>query len=45
MAESVLLGLNGEPNIYECAFVASDVSTHVWPSATNVPLHLFRPDE
>jgi len=26
MAESVLLGLNGEPNIYECAFVASDVS-------------------
>lgn len=26
MAESVLLGLNGEPNIYECAFVQSDVS-------------------
>jgi hypothetical protein len=26
MAESILLGLNGEPNIYECAFVASDVS-------------------
>ncbi|KAG1674612.1 hypothetical protein FOA52_001861 [Chlamydomonas sp. UWO 241] len=25
MAESVLLGLNGEPNIYECAFVQSDV--------------------
>lgn len=27
MAESVLLGLNGEPNIYECAFVASEVSS------------------
>ena len=26
MAESTLLGLNGEPNIYECAFVQSDVS-------------------
>ena len=25
MSESVLLGLNGEPNIYECAFVASDL--------------------
>jgi malate dehydrogenase len=25
MAESALLGLNGEPNIYECAFVASEV--------------------
>lgn len=29
MAESVLLGLNGEPNIYECAFVASEVRLHV----------------
>lgn len=27
MAESTLLGLNGEPNIYECAFVASDVGS------------------
>ncbi len=26
MAESALLGLNGEPNIYECSFVQSDVS-------------------
>jgi hypothetical protein len=26
MTESVLLGLNGEPNIYECAFVQSEVS-------------------
>jgi hypothetical protein len=26
MAESTLLGLTGEPNIYECAFVQSDVS-------------------
>ena len=26
MAESTLLGLNGEPNVYECAFVSSDVS-------------------
>lgn len=26
MAESTLLGLAGEPNIYECAFVDSDVS-------------------
>ncbi|GIM12089.1 hypothetical protein Vretimale_15519, partial [Volvox reticuliferus] len=25
MAESTLLGLNGEPNIYECAFVQSEV--------------------
>lgn len=25
MAESTLLGLNGEPNIYECTFVQSDV--------------------
>ncbi len=23
--ESALLGLNGEPNVYECAFVQSDV--------------------
>jgi hypothetical protein len=27
MAESTLLGLAGEPNIYECAFVDSDVSS------------------
>lgn len=26
MAESTLLGLQGEPNMYECAFVQSDVS-------------------
>lgn len=26
MAESTLLGLTGEPNIYECTFVQSDVS-------------------
>lgn len=35
MAESVLLGLNGEPNIYECAFVASEVRSlqrHFAPS-------------
>ena len=25
MAESTLLGLNGEPNIYECAYVDSQV--------------------
>jgi len=25
MSESILLGLNGEPNIYECAYVQSDV--------------------
>jgi malate dehydrogenase len=25
MAESALLGLSGEPNIYECAFVDSEV--------------------
>ncbi|KXZ44285.1 hypothetical protein GPECTOR_70g516 [Gonium pectorale] len=29
MAESTLLGLNGEPNIYECAFVQSDVVAEV----------------
>lgn len=27
MAESTLLGLQGEPNMFECAFVQSDVST------------------
>jgi hypothetical protein len=26
MAESTLMGLNGEPNIYECSYVQSDVS-------------------
>ena len=26
MAESTLMGLNGEPNIYECTYVQSDVS-------------------
>lgn len=26
MAESTLLGLNGEPNVYECAYVATNVS-------------------
>eukprot|EP00983_Pelagomonas_calceolata_P011570 373502-Pelagomonas_calceolata.AAC.1 len=25
MAESTLMGLNGEPNIYECSYVQSDV--------------------
>ena len=25
MAESTLLAMNGEPNIYECAYVASEV--------------------
>ncbi|GLC38629.1 hypothetical protein PLESTB_000454100 [Pleodorina starrii] len=29
MAESTLLGLNGEPNIYECAFVQSEVVADV----------------
>ncbi|KAG2433526.1 hypothetical protein HYH02_012644 [Chlamydomonas schloesseri] len=29
MAESTLLGLNGEPNIYECAFVQSDIVADV----------------
>jgi malate/lactate dehydrogenase len=29
MAESTLLGLQGEPNMYECAFVQSDVSGSV----------------
>jgi hypothetical protein len=29
MAESTLLGLQGEPNMWECAFVASDVSAVV----------------
>lgn len=38
MAESVLLGLNGEPNIYECAFVQSDVVADVPYFATKVLL-------
>ncbi|KAG2483831.1 hypothetical protein HYH03_017354 [Edaphochlamys debaryana] len=38
MAESTLLGLNGEPNIYECAFVASEVVPEVPYFATKVLL-------
>lgn len=31
MAESTLLGMSGEPNVYECAYVSSDVSVGwVW---------------
>ncbi|PNH03490.1 Malate dehydrogenase, mitochondrial [Tetrabaena socialis] len=38
MAESTLLGLNGEPNIYECAFVQSEVVSEVPFFATKVLL-------
>lgn len=41
MAESVLLGLTGEPNIYECAFVQSEVVPEVPYFATKV---LFGPN-
>lgn len=36
MTESVLLGLNGEPNIFECAYVESDVVPEVAYFATKV---------
>lgn len=38
MAESTLLGLQGEPNVYECAFVESDVVPGVAFFATKVLL-------
>lgn len=31
MAESTLLGLSGEPNIYECSFVSSEASGKSMP--------------
>lgn len=38
MAESTLLGLNGEPNVYECAYVTSDVVPGVPYFATKILL-------
>ena len=38
MTESVLLGLSGEPNIYECAFVESTVAPELSYFATKVLL-------
>lgn len=42
MAESTLLAMTGQPNVYECAFVESDVSQPTCFGCANVCWVLWR---